>query len=874
MRFSFSHMVVLTLAIAAFRPAAAPAQALSGKVDPWVVETAAGGQTEFLVLLREQADLRGARMLATKAAKGAFVLDALRSTAERTQGPLLRLLAARGAEHRAFWVANMIWVRGGADLVAEVASREDVLHVYANPTVHLDGPVEGRPADEKSSPETIEWNVAKIHAPDVWNLGFTGQGVVVGGADTGYQWDHPALKSKYRGWNGAAANHNYNWHDAIHSGGGVCGSDAPAPCDDTDHGTHTMGSMVGDDGGSNQIGVAPGAKWIGCRNMDQGDGTPDRYSECFQWFIAPTNLAGSNPDPAKAPDVINNSWSCPPSEGCTDPTVLQAVVENTRAAGIEVVVSAGNSGSGCSTVDTPAAIYDASFTVGATDSTDTIAGFSSRGPVTVDGSNRLKPDVSAPGVAVRSSVPGNAYATFSGTSMAGPQVVGLVALLLSASPGLAGDPDSIEPLVAASAVPLTTAQACGGVPGSAIPNNTYGWGRVDALSAVQASNADLMIGQTDSPEPGLPGIPVTYTLTVTNLGPAAANDVQVSDGFPSGSAFVSATPSQGSCTNTAASASCDLGTIASGAAATVAVTVTPPSAGTILNTAGVSGGQPDPNAANNSSGEQTTILECPFPAPAITSPVSVPPESGDRTASVPASPGHTETWTLAGGMITAGQGTDEVTFTSGSAGTTMQIGVVDSLAGCDSPESSALISVDFLDVPPLHLFHDYVNTVARNGVTAGCGGGDYCPDSPVTRAQMAVFLLKAKQGSAFVPPACAGLFADVACPGGFAVDWIEELFNEGITSGCSGNDYCPDSPVTRAQMAVLLLKALLGAAYVPPAATGIFADVPPGSFAADWIEDLASRSITGGCGGGNYCPGAPNTRGQMAVFLVKTFGLE
>ena len=200
---------------------------------------------------------------------------------------------------------------------------------------------------------------------------------MVGGQDTGYDWDHPGLINQYRGWNGGSADHNYNWHDAIHSGGGVCGPDSPEPCDDHGHGTHTMGTMVGDDGGTNQVGMAPGARWIGCRNMDQGNGTPTTYSECYQWFIAPTDLNNLNPNPAMAPDAINNSWSCPPSEGCTDPNILLAVVNNVRAAGIFTSHSAGNEGSACSTVANPAAIYDASYSVGSTTSTDAISSFSS-----------------------------------------------------------------------------------------------------------------------------------------------------------------------------------------------------------------------------------------------------------------------------------------------------------------------------------------------------------------------------------------------------------------------------------------------------------------------------------------------------------------
>ncbi len=807
MRFRVTLASCFVLALAA--SAAARGEELRQKVDPWVLDTASRGDTEFLVMLREQSDLRGARALSTKVEKGAFVMDALRSTAERSQKSLLDFLAARGAEHRSFWVANMIWVRGSASLVEELAARSDVFHIYANPKVRFDGPVASRPAPAfPSTPDAVEWGVMKVHAPEVWALGFTGQGIVVGGQDTGYEWDHPALKLHYRGWLGLAANHNYNWHDAIHSGGGSCGADSNEPCDDHSHGTHTMGTMVGDDGFSNQIGVAPGAKWIGCRNMDQGAGTPTTYSECFEWFIAPTNLANANPDPAKAPHVINNSWGCPPSEGCTDPAILQTVVENTRAAGIEVVVSAGNAGSGCETVADPAAIYDASFSVGATDSSDNIASFSSRGPVTIDGSGRMKPDISAPGEDVRSSVPGGGYANFSGTSMAGPHIAGIVALVLSASPGLVDNPDAIEPALTSSAVPRTSAQTCGGVPGSEIPNNTYGWGRADALAALTATGADVAVSQTASPDPAIPGASVTYVLTVSNLGPAQASDVHLDEVLSLSVAVDSATPSQGSCTVGAHSASCDLGPIASGSVATITVVTTPSAPGTVTAASSVSSPELDVDSANNAFPVQTTVEACPPPAPTITAPSSVPPATAGLSASASSGAGHTATWTLTGGTIDSGQGTNQITFTSGDPGTTMLLEVVDSILGCDAPPASALISVDFLDVPPAHQFHDAVNTVARHGVTAGCGGGNYCPGDSVTRAQMAVFLLKGKFGEAHVPPPATGtVFLDVP-QGSFGADWIEELASLGVTEGCGGGNYCPGSPVTRAQMAVFLLKTL------------------------------------------------------------------
>ncbi|MFZ5879643.1 MAG: S-layer homology domain-containing protein [Chloroflexota bacterium] len=179
----------------------------------------------------------------------------------------------------------------------------------------------------------------------------------------------------------------------------------------------------------------------------------------------------------------------------------------------------------------------------------------------------------------------------------------------------------------------------------------------------------------------------------------------------------------------------------------------------------------------------------------------------------------------------------------------------------------------YTDVPTTHWAWSFIGKLAAAGVTGGCGADTFCPDGNVTRAQMAVFLLRAKYGDAYVPPAAVGgVFNDVA-PGDFAADYIEALADEGITDGCGGGNFCPDGNVTRAQMAVFILRTLKGNAYVPPAATGIYNDVAIGDFAADWIEALADENITAGCGGGNFCPNVFVTRAEMAVFLVTAFNL-
>jgi hypothetical protein len=285
----------------------------------------------------------------------------------------------------------------------------------------------------------------------------------------------------------------------------------------------------------------------------------------------------------------------------------------------------------------------------------------------------------------------------------------------------------------------------------------------------------------------------------------------------------------------------------------------------------------DAHCAGVGTGSAAVTVGLPVATPAIAAPESAAVGATGLSANVASHDGSTYAWTLAGGTITGGQGESTVTFNAGAPGTTMSLEVIETNTACASPAASAKVQVDFLDVPPLHIFHDFVNTVARNGVTAGCGDGNYCPGNPNTRAQMAVFLLKSKLGAAYVPPPATGTaFLDVPASNPFA-PWIEELASLGVTGGCGGGNYCPGAPVTRAQMAVLLLKTLEGPGYAPPPATGtIFGDVPAGAFAVAWIEEVHARGITGGCQANPlmYCPGDTVTRGQMATFLVKTFGLE
>ena len=449
----------------------------------------------FIITLDEQADLSPAAAIADPAERRAWVYATLVETAKRSQAPLRAELDRRNLPYRPHYLVNAIEVLARPDLRRTFARLPGVGSVLFQPGVRPYA--YSRPFPGSSGwPNGVPWNVSQVGADQVWAAGYTGQGIVVGSADTGVDWDHPALKAAYLGWTGTGVDHNYHWYDPWDG--------RPTPFDDSGHGTHTTGTMVGQEE-ITTLGVAPGARWIACRNMRSGIGNPGSYVACMEFLLAPFPLGGDplrDGDPARGAHVVNNSWGCPKREGCLPDTLLLAV-DHLRAAGQMMVVSAGNEGPACSTVQDPPAIYDSVFSVGAIERSEDPATFTSRGPVTVDGSVRRKPDIVAPGVDILSSVP-DGYELSSGTSMAGPHVAGAVALLWSAAPELIGDLDRTEALLITTAEPLavsaeactvggdeshSNACPCGGESSGAVPNNVFGWGQVDIWAAVQAALA-------------------------------------------------------------------------------------------------------------------------------------------------------------------------------------------------------------------------------------------------------------------------------------------------------------------------------------------------------------------------------------------------
>jgi subtilisin family serine protease len=477
------------------------------------------GQTTAWVVLKAHADLSPAYAMKDWNARGRFVYERLKSVADSSQAGLQAFLRTRGVSFKPFWIVNALYVTADAATFTAAAERSDVEKIVADKTYQV-SPVS--PGVNLTGVSSTEWGINAINAPQVWSTyGDHGEGIVVATIDTGALYTHAALVGKYRGnLGGGSFDHNYNWWDPSL----VCGSPMGAPCDNNGHGTHTMGTIVGDDGGSNQVGVAPGAKWIAAKGCESGSCSTAALLSSGQFMVAPTKLDGTGADATKRPQLVSNSWG----DGPTD-TFYQATVQAWLASGIFPVFANGNSGPGCQTSGVPGA-YPESYAVGAfgTDGqpspTYTIASFSSRGASQISGGG-IKPDISAPGVNVRSSWSDGGYNSISGTSMATPHVAGALALVLSANPALIGDANGIRAVFDLTAIDVSDL-TCGGTAGD---NNVWGEGRLDAFAAVQSAVAPHGTLQGTITDANTSNPIVNATVSVT--GPASRSTTTNASGF-------------------------------------------------------------------------------------------------------------------------------------------------------------------------------------------------------------------------------------------------------------------------------------------------------------------------------------------------------
>ena len=473
-----------------------PAEAKRKLTDEVESRLAGGRGAPFWVRFPEEADLEAASKIADWAARGAAVRDALRAAAESAQASVIEELEAEGVSYTSFWVSNAVLVEGGdLSLALELASHREVSEIREVRTYSIEQPVESaRATGTKGLDDGVAWGVAEIGAPEAWAQGITGEGIVVANIDTGVDAAHPALSGRFRGAQAdGSVVLDHNWYDIAH----VCLTGTI--CDRDIHGTHTMGTIVGDGGEGAHIGVAPGATWIaanGCANC-----TDTNVLLSGQWMLAPTNARDDwdSGDPALRPHIVNNSWGKP-----FDDPFYDDIVRAWEASGIFSSWSVGNSGPACSTAGSPGGRH-VSYAVGAYDEDGEIGYFSSRGPGQ-DG--EIKPDIAAPGVRVRSSVPGGGYLLETGTSMAAPHVAGAVALLWSAAPSLVGDIAATRALLDRTARDVDD-RSCGGTAGD---NAVWGEGKLDvpALIAAAPRGAAVLSGHVvDADGKALAGVDVT-----------------------------------------------------------------------------------------------------------------------------------------------------------------------------------------------------------------------------------------------------------------------------------------------------------------------------------------------------------------------------
>ena len=452
-------------------------------------EFSATGSASYWVDFYSQADLSGAEKL-DWSSRGWYVYEQLKKTADESQAKFLQSLDKSGTPYQSFWIKNTVLVENSSlNTLNAVLNFPDVERVYARKSYFLDN-ADTSSATTSLGLASIEPNLTHINADDVWSMGIDGAGLVVANIDTGVRYTHQALVNQYRGNNGDGSfTHDYNWYnpDDLKDN---------APRDGHGHGTHTMGTILGADGVSNTIGVAPGAEWIACVGCPDGNCTDSALLTCGQWIAAPTNLTGASPNPDMRPNIVNNSWGdC----GKNYDAWYAVVIANWHAAGIYPIFSNGNTSNcgytkppGLNTVGNPAR-YGNVTGVGSTGTQNgQYATHSNWGPtdnmdtINQTGFADLKPQVVAPGVDIRSAVSTSdtSFAISTGTSMSAPHVAGLVALIWQAAPCMLGDYAKTENIIEQTATDITYDDESGATPTN-FPNFATGWGEIDALAAVK-----------------------------------------------------------------------------------------------------------------------------------------------------------------------------------------------------------------------------------------------------------------------------------------------------------------------------------------------------------------------------------------------------